>query len=57
MVAHRLSTVQNADEIVVMQAGAIVERGSHQEILAKQGKYAEMWSQQAKRDELVHAAE
>lgn len=57
MVAHRLSTVQNADEIVVMQAGAIVERGSHQELLAKQGKYAEMWSQQAKRDELVHAAE
>ncbi len=57
MVAHRLSTVQNADEIIVMQAGSIVERGSHHDLLAKQGKYAEMWSQQAKRDELVHAAE
>ena len=46
MIAHRLSTVVGADMILVMQAGSIVERGSHADLLAKDGLYAEMWARQ-----------
>ncbi|MEO1662427.1 MAG: ABC transporter ATP-binding protein/permease [Pseudomonadota bacterium] len=53
MVAHRLSTVQNADEIVVLQAGQVIERGTHDALLAAQGEYADMWARQAKRDALA----
>ena len=42
MVAHRLSTVQNADEIVVLQAGKVIERGAHDDLLAAEGEYADM---------------
>jgi ATP-binding cassette subfamily B protein len=57
MVAHRLSTVQNADEIVVLKAGRVIERGTHQDLLAAKGEYADMWTRQAKRDALAVAAE
>ncbi|WP_233355675.1 ABCB family ABC transporter ATP-binding protein/permease [Henriciella litoralis] len=53
MVAHRLSTVQNADEIVVLEAGRIVERGSHAKLLQADGKYAQMWQRQVARDQLA----
>ena len=53
MVAHRLSTVQNADEIVVLEAGRVVERGSHAELLQADGKYAQMWQRQIARDQLA----
>ena len=43
MVAHRLSTVQNADQILVMKEGSIVERGTHEKLLELQGEYARMW--------------
>ncbi len=56
MVAHRLSTVQNADEIVVLKAGQVVERGTHAALLAADGEYADMWARQAKRDALTVAA-
>lgn len=57
MVAHRLSTVQNADEIVVLKAGQVIERGTHDALLAAKGEYADMWARQAKRDALAVAAE
>lgn len=57
MVAHRLSTVQNADEIVVLKAGQVIERGTHDALLAEKGEYADMWARQAKRDALAVAAE
>ncbi|KAI0477962.1 hypothetical protein F4859DRAFT_43473 [Xylaria cf. heliscus] len=46
IVAHRLSTVMNADTIFVVANGQVVEQGSHEELIAKNGKYAELWSKQ-----------
>ncbi len=46
VIAHRLSTVVNAEEILVLEAGRIVERGSHTVLLAKGGVYAAMWNRQ-----------
>ncbi len=45
-IAHRLSTVVDADQILVIEAGRIVERGHHRELLARGGVYAEMWARQ-----------
>ncbi len=45
-IAHRLSTVMDADQILVLEGGRIVERGSHRELLARGGAYARMWSLQ-----------
>ncbi len=47
VIAHRLSTVVDAHEIVVLEAGRVVERGPHAELLARGGRYAEMWRLQA----------
>ncbi|WP_289084965.1 ABC transporter ATP-binding protein/permease [uncultured Sulfitobacter sp.] len=57
MVAHRLSTVKSADEIIVLDAGRVIERGTHADLLAKGGKYADMWERQAKSAEIALAAE
>ena len=46
VIAHRLSTIRNADTIVVMDGGRIVEQGSHDELLARQGFYAELYESQ-----------
>ena len=43
MIAHRLSTIQNADQILVFDQGKILEQGTHDALLAKQGTYASMW--------------
>ncbi len=56
VIAHRLSTVIDADEIIVLADGRIAERGSHAQLLAEDGRYAEMWRRQqeaAERGELV----
>ena len=46
VIAHRLSTVKNADKIVVLEKGEIIERGSHHELMRKNGKYAEFYDVQ-----------
>lgn len=48
VIAHRLSTVVDAHEILVMDTGRIVERGTHAQLLALEGRYADMWRQQAR---------
>ncbi|WP_061977832.1 ABC transporter ATP-binding protein/permease [Aureimonas sp. AU20] len=50
-IAHRLSTIVDADEIIVLRAGVIVERGSHRDLLAASGLYAEMWRMQREESE------
>ncbi len=44
VIAHRLSTIKNADVIMVIDHGRIIERGSHEELLAKQGKYYQLYT-------------
>jgi ATP-binding cassette subfamily B protein len=60
VIAHRLSTVVDADEIIVLEEGRIVERGRHGELLRRGGRYAEMWTRQqeaAARDGAADGAE
>ncbi len=52
VIAHRLSTVVGADQIVVLDAGRVAERGTHSKLLAKGGLYAELWARQAAEREL-----
>ncbi len=51
VIAHRLSTVVDADEIIVLRDGQIAERGSHAALLARDGVYAQMWAMQAAEQE------
>src|SRR5712672_1209619 len=61
VIAHRLSTVVGADEIIVLDDGVIVERGTHHELLLKSGLYASMWNRQREaqeaREKLARVAE
>ena len=51
VIAHRLSTVVNADDIIVLDQGRIVERGRHEDLLAQGGCYAGMWNRQREVDD------
>ena len=44
VIAHRLSTVRNADEIIVLEKGKIIERGNHEQLLAKKGRYYALYT-------------
>jgi ABC-type multidrug transport system fused ATPase/permease subunit len=48
VIAHRLSTIRKADQILVIEAGHIVERGTHEQLIAKEGRYFELYTYQAK---------
>jgi ATP-binding cassette subfamily B protein len=54
VIAHRLSTVVDADEIIVLEDGMVAERGRHADLLAKSGLYARMWALQATEQDLEH---
>jgi ATP-binding cassette subfamily B protein len=56
VIAHRLSTVVEADEIIVLQDGRIAERGTHGQLIALDSLYAEMWRRQAQAVEAAEAA-
>ena len=51
IIAHRLSTVVQADQIIVLDKGSIVERGTHADLLDIGGRYAQMWREQQKAGE------
>jgi ATP-binding cassette subfamily B protein len=51
VIAHRLSTIVGADEIIVLEAGHIAERGTHAQLLAKNGLYESMWNRQREAEE------
>lgn len=55
VIAHRLSTVVDADWILVMEHGRVVEQGTHRQLLSRDGVYAKMWSLQWQQGELEHA--
>ena len=51
MIAHRLSTVADADQIIVLEDGRIAEQGTHQQLLARKGRYYSLWQRQASEQE------
>ena len=53
VIAHRLSTIADADRIVVLEDGRLVEEGAHDVLLARGGRYAELWSMQTREEELA----
>jgi subfamily B ATP-binding cassette protein MsbA len=59
VIAHRLSTIRSADQILVLEGGEIVERGSHEELLAINGRYRQLYDRQYKfeRDQFVNPGE
>lgn len=54
IVAHRLSTIQHADNIIVLSKGKIIEQGSHQQLLQQQGRYHQLYTLQYQKENLLH---
>lgn len=54
IIAHRLSTIKNCDRILVIQKGAIIEDGSHNELMAQKGKYYRLYTKQLRAEQIVH---
>ncbi|MDD4369377.1 MAG: ABC transporter ATP-binding protein, partial [Oscillospiraceae bacterium] len=50
VIAHRLQSISNADQIIVLDDGSVKETGSHDELLAQQGLYARLWEEQSRAD-------
>lgn len=46
IIAHRLATVKNCDEIIVMDQGEVIEKGNHEELIEKKGQYYRLWEMQ-----------
>jgi len=59
VIAHRLSTIRSADQILVLEGGEIVERGSHEELLAREGRYRQLYDKQYRfeRDRFINPGE
>src|SRR4029434_8295762 len=59
VIAHRLSTIRSADQILVLEHGEIVERGTHDELLAKNGRYRQLYDKQYRfeRDRFINPGE
>jgi ATP-binding cassette subfamily B multidrug efflux pump len=55
LISHRTSTVQNADQIVVLRDGSIIEHGTHDELLDRGGYYADLYRKQLLEEELENA--
>ena len=56
LISHRVSTIRHADEIVVLHDGQIVERGTHEELLALNGYYTKLYNKQLIEEELEQEA-
>ncbi|KAI9733214.1 MAG: hypothetical protein M1818_007332 [Claussenomyces sp. TS43310] len=56
VIAHRLSTITQADQILVLHQGCVVEAGTHEELLAKRGRYASMWKKQIRAEQAAEEA-
>ena len=52
LIAHRISTVQHADHIVVLEGGGVAEEGTHEQLVARKGIYADMYNRQHLSEEL-----
>jgi ATP-binding cassette subfamily B protein len=57
VIAHRLSTIRNADQVLVIENGEVVERGTHQSLLAQKGTYYNLYMRQFRQDDNGQAAQ